>query len=173
MGWNKLPLTSKVSLEEDTEWDELRAAIVERQNEVGGSPPPTVDADNLVLATTLNAYRQAVEALIPSFYHADGVNDGEAWTKATCLTAALGQADWTDPAISASSRTPRKAVHLNELRLVLNKLTWLRINPDAATRETYTGTSDYHAAWADAWAEAKAIAAAAGWGADASSRAMP
>ncbi len=161
MAWAALPATSKVTAVLDDLYDEVRAAIVERQAEVGGAAPTNVAAGDAPVASVINEYYDKIEALIPNFR--DPGSDYEAFSKGACLLAALGQSDWTyDPVVSKT--TALHATIWNEMRLVLNELRWLQLALVSRSEEKKTPAGEgSDASWADAWSKTKTELSSATW----------
>jgi hypothetical protein len=77
--------------------------------------------------SAVNAYRSALEAIIPYFF--DGVETPTRYTKASLLTAAISATDWTDSPLSALL-VPAKRQHLNDLYEACRKAIYLPSDDD-------------------------------------------
>jgi hypothetical protein len=77
--------------------------------------------------SAVNAYRSALEAIIPYFF--DGVETPTRYTKSTLLTAAISATDWTDSPLSALL-VPAKRQHLNDLYEACRKAIYLPSDDD-------------------------------------------
>jgi hypothetical protein len=77
--------------------------------------------------SAVNAYRSALEAIIPYFF--DGVETPTRYTKASLLTAAILATDWTDSPLSALL-VPAKRQHLNDLYEACRKAIYLPSDDD-------------------------------------------
>lgn len=158
MAWTTVPVTAASSVLK-AQFDEVKAAINERQTACGLSLTTTAaSANGAQLRTLLTTYRTAIDNLIPYFANTDAAY--VAYTKSTCLTAALGvgRTDWL------GTQTPAYMFvnELNELRSVLNKISWVRYDLTQTVQQQWSypggGTSDI--SWADAWTSAQTAYAA-------------
>ncbi len=152
-GWSTVPVTGNTDAILETQFDEVRAAILERGVSLGLTLTVTdVTTDGDQAEAVLTNYRANIETLIP--YYANPDSNYAAYTKTTCLTAALGQADWT----AVGTPKTMKADHINELRLVLNTMSWIAVNTDSyaysrKSGETEGDTGGIATAWAIASAD--------------------
>lgn len=152
---------------------EIRAAILERQAEVGGVDPGAIAADDDMDAADINAYRAAIEALIPLFYNPA---TGNAWTK-SALFAALGLgSDWTTisgrwpadggPTYAATlpADTIKYAEHVNEMYEVVRALRWLGIVQSSfSVDKNYAVSTGSNTSWAAAISAMKTMYGATYW----------
>jgi len=148
MGWSSMPVAVLERIVAEP-FDEVRAAIIERGIALGLTLNPTaVSTDGQQPRAVLWNYRSHAQDLLVQY--ADASNNFVAWTKSTCLTAALGSSDWMADQVPAYMY----AAELNEVRSVLNKLTWARVPrnsgaPAATQRKGYGNSGlSYDAAWA-------------------------
>ena len=149
-GWTTVPVANEDAILDDN-FDEVRAAILERATAAGQSLTVTdVSTDGDQAAAVRTNYRSNIEALIP--YFANPAAGYAAYNKETCLTAAIGAADWT-----AAGDTYMYTEQLNEMQDVLNLLIWAIIIPLGANCNTSedTGTGSSAASYADAWTTCK------------------
>lgn len=150
MAWSTVPVTARTDKILATAFDEVRLAILEKAAVAGLTLTVTdVSTNGDQLEAVLTNYQSNIETLLVKF--ANPSSDYSAYTKSTCLTAALGTADWT------TVGTPKymKIAHINELRSVLNQLLWVRILTNALTDEYQTkyaseNDGDKDTAWSDA-----------------------
>jgi hypothetical protein len=154
MAWATVPVVALQNILE-VNFDEVRAAIIERRDAAGlGWVVTDVTTDGCQARAVLNNYRAWVEVLIPLF--ANPAAAFVPYTKATCLTAAIGAVDWVaNPDPPAARRMYVREI--NELRSVLNLLLWLRIDPTIAGSASYwswPGGGSSNISWAAAWASA-------------------
>jgi hypothetical protein len=149
------------------QFDEARLAINERYNAAGLADPALVDVatnGDQPLAI-LTSYRAAIDAIIP--YYANPALNYIAFTKAACLTAAIGAANWI-PALPGD--LTMYTGQINDMRTVLNTLSWVRLLPTIADADeywSYPGFDGNDISWAQAWTDAQAayaVAADSGWG---------
>lgn len=143
-------------------YNDLVEAHNERAAEVGHSDLSTKSAGDWIEIGDIVNLRTAVEALITHFRRVEDGGTGEALTKSTCLTDAIGAADWSDASLAAGNWIhPR---HYNEIRSVLNKLRWLLVGSGAlATSTALKFGTDGDATYNTAWSTAKTNQAAASW----------
>jgi hypothetical protein len=151
VAWTLLPVAANAPILK-AQFDEVRAAIIERRDACGLVWAVTAaTADGAQLRALLTEYRTKIETLIPYFW-----NPLLAWfgpfTKTACLNKALGHPNWTANQVPAWMFVDE----INELRLVVNELLWRRLTPtgtDEYTNQTLgaKGTSNVslNAAWAD------------------------
>ena len=138
MAWSALPCTSGEVIR--AAWfDEIRAAITERTDVVGGSPPDDVGSGDLIQLR--GNYRAAVESLIPSYYAISGTGtstDFTVWTKATIMTEAFGGGvtDWPN-----LGDTILRAQDFNDMRTILNLLLWHNLGLGTGYGAGYEGGS--------------------------------
>ena len=157
MGWVALPCARDNRLRDDY-FNELIAACNERNAEtLKAAALVDVVVGKRARAIHWTTIRTRIEALIPRFANPD---TGAAWTKATCLQAAIGHPDWTTPTIQGGMR-PR-AIWFNEMKLVLDKLYVIGILGDGEVwyRSPKSGTG---LTWDLAWANARAAYWGSSW----------
>lgn len=119
-GWQSLPCARDNRLHAGL-FNELIAAANERNAEtLQASALVEVEGGRVLRPELWSTLRARVEALIPWYCNPDA--GFVRFTKASCLTAALGQADWTTPVIAGFMR-PR-ATWFNEMQAVLSSLCW-------------------------------------------------
>ena len=148
-GWTKIPV-SPLTYVTAPPIHEVLAAINERETALGQeSSVLPYPRDPLNYINQIYYLEQQVIALIPWFLDASTVNDSSMsnYTEAACLQAALGREYFV------SDGPYPNASYLNEMRLVLNKLLYLRAGPvenTASGPSAYSegsDASDYDAAW--------------------------
>ena len=162
MAWTLLPIAADAQVLK-AQFDEVRAAIIERRDACGLAwAVASAAADGAQPRALLTGYRGQIETLIP--YFGNPLSDYAAFTKATCLTKALARVDWYADQVPATMFNGE----LNELRLVLNELSWLRIAPASSSGQQAStgglgpsGQSDID--WDTAWGDAKNAYAAQVW----------
>ena len=136
-GWTQLPYTG-AGLLTKTVWDELRAAIQERDTAAGTSyAPAEVAGKALASQSILNAYRAAIENLIPKYLKTGGSHPNVTmayYTKSTMMTDCFGSGvvDWPTRKGSLWS-----AMTFNDMRTVLNKLEWLQNSAIVSDNEAF------------------------------------
>jgi len=144
-------------------YNDLVAAHNERAAEVGHADLDAKSAGDWIEIGDILNLRTAVEALIPHFVRVDNGGTGEAFTKGSCLTDAIGQADWSDSGLAEDDWI--YPLHYNELRDVLNELRWLLIGASGsatATAMKYSGSLN-NPSYATVWGNVKTAYAAAAW----------
>lgn len=142
-------------------YNDLIDALNERDAETyGGGPFATKAAGDWIEIGDIVNLRSRVENIID--YFVNPAADYAAYTKASCLTAAIGQADWSDPALAAGDWiTPR---HFNELKSVLSQLLWLPRSAGSFTAQKVSPSSGgSNTSWAAAWSTAKTTYAGGAW----------
>lgn len=154
MAWATMPAVAATAILK-AQFDEVRAAIVERCNATGESSAglPVAAANGDQPRATLTAYRAKVDNLIPQFVDPATWNP---YAKNTLLTALIGAADW----VANPDAVPLRMFirEINELRTVLNALRWVAFNFDTIITgrewswDAGAGSSDV--SWAAAWAAA-------------------
>ena len=116
--------------------NEVRDAILERQQVVGGTAPQVVNAGDTLLASIINEYRGKIDGLIPDFVDE---TSGNHWTKAELFESlyGTGRTDWLrrparDPAGETEGALQIGDIcykeHINEMYDMLNKLCWFKLN---------------------------------------------
>ena len=137
MAWAAVPVAGGVGndLVLKAQFDEVLAAINERET-VAGIPltVAAAAADGSQPYALRNTYRTSIEALIPRFANPGALY--AAYTKITCLNAAIGAPDWVvnpDPAPPPLRRMFEREI--NEFRSVLNQLQWLRVTLGGLTMD--------------------------------------
>jgi len=156
MAWATMPAVAATAILK-AQFDEVRAAIVERCNATGESSVglPVAAANGDQARATLTAYRAKVDNLIPQFVNPATWNP---YAKNALLTALIGAADW----VANPDAVPLRMFirEINELRTVLNALLWVSFNFDTIitgrewTWDSLAGSSDV--SWGAAWAAALA-----------------
>lgn len=166
MPWAAVPVVADTAILEAA-FDEVRLAINERYLAAGLPNPGLVNvaADGEQPLAILTAYRAAIDTIIP--YYANPALNYIAFTKAACLTAAIGAVNWkAAPPGDLFMYTGQ----INDMRLVLNTLAWVRLDPtvvDSDEHWSYPGFDGNNISWAQAWTDAQAAYAGApdsGWG---------
>jgi len=125
MVWTTIPCTSGQVIRA-TWFDEIRAAIQERDTAVGTSYAPA-DVASKDLIRLRDEYRTAINNLIPEFYVKAGSHPNvtmTAYSKAAVMTECFGGGvvDWPN-----LGSTLLRAQDFNDMRTVLNKLTWILV----------------------------------------------
>lgn len=126
-GWTQLPITDGVITR--TIWDELRAAITERQLAIDrGSPPERVGTKELSSLSTFTEYRDAITEMIRRFNYPTGSHPTQfmtAWTASDLMESVfgVGVTDWPNLDI-----TLVLASHFNDMKEVLDVLEWAPAN---------------------------------------------
>jgi hypothetical protein len=158
MPWVTLPVAPD-ALILAAHFDEVRLAINERYNAAGLANPALVDVatnGDQPLAI-LASYRTAIDTIIP--YYANPALSYNAYTKAACLTAAIGAANW----IAAPDATMYVG-QINDMRTVLNLLRWVRKVP-AVVGQQYRNpfSCGLFDTWDNCWTQAKADFGGGAW----------
>ncbi len=174
MGWTTLPCSSGDVIQEAW-FDEIKAALDERIDVVGGTKHADVAADDVVKwsATwdSILGYRGRIAETIPKFQNKTGVGENTTfpnWSLATIMTACFGGGvvDWPN-----KNEKLLLASAFNDMRTVINKLEWTDANTatDSCTADLTEipdfadGDADWPTAknngWTDLAGEASAPAA--------------
>ena len=144
MAWTSIPVSvgDEIKIGQLTE---VRNAILERQQVVGGSAPQAVNVGDALLASIINEYRGEIDSLIPDFIDE---TSGNYWTKADLFENLFGsgRTDWLrrparDPAGATQGALQSGDIcyieHINEMHDVLNKLAWFEVLADDYEDENY------------------------------------
>jgi len=161
MPWVTLPVAPD-ALILAAHFDEVRLAINERYNAAGLADPALADVwtngdQPLVILTS---YRTAIDNIIP--YYANPALSYAAYTKAACLTAAIGAANWIP---APPGDLTMYAGQINDMRLALNLLLWVRLEATLVADEQINDDTAglFGGTWNQAWTQAKNEFGAAWW----------
>jgi len=152
MGWSAVPVSAGENVTA-AQWNEVIAALNERLVAVGWLPVSTVSAGSAILASKMNALRSSIAGVCTQ-YHDPLARETNHYYKSTLLTQAIGATEWTDgPNVAIGN--PVKAVHVNELRLAINKLDWtwkaVEVNYDTTRGGYKVALEASYTSWAQAW----------------------
>ena len=152
MGWTTVPVSVGETVTA-AQWNEVIAALNERLVAVGWLPVATVSVGGKILASKMNALRSSIEGVCQKYFDPDA-REANHYYKSTLLQAAIGSTNWTDGSTVAIGN-PVKAVHVNELRLAINKLEWtyleVTVNYDTTRGQYKVGSGSSYTSWANAW----------------------
>lgn len=156
MGWSTVPVSAGENVTA-AQWNEVVAALNERLVAVGWTPAATVAVGAPILASKMNALRSSIEGVCQKYFDPDA-REANHYYKSTLLTQAIGATNWTGGSTVAIG-DPVKAVHVNELRLAINKLDWtwkaVEVNYDTTRGQYKVGNGSSYASWAAAWTGCK------------------
>ncbi len=134
MSWTLVPVSVGDEIKAG-QLTEVRNAILERQQLVGGSGPQAVNAGDTLLASIINEYRGKIDGLIPDFIDE---TSGNYWTKANLFESLYGsgRTSWLRRPARAPGGQLQGSLqsgdicyieHINEMHDVLNKLGWFAV----------------------------------------------
>lgn len=137
MSWTLVPVSVGNEIKAG-QLTEVRNAILERQQVVGGSGPQAVNAGDTLLASIINEYRGKIDGLIPNFIDE---TSGNYCTKANLFESLYGsgRTSWLRwPARAPGGQLQGSLQsgdicyieHINEMHDVLNKLGWFAVSAD-------------------------------------------
>lgn len=149
MGWSALTVSSG-GLIKTAAPTEVKAAIDERADVVSTSKPAAISSGDLRKWTDVTGYRGKIELLIPKFYKKSGSGTSttfNSYSKYQIMTECFGTSDWPN-----KDNKLALASHWNDMRDVLNKLLWVKVDGEALGQNdtAYLNSSGHDATKDDA-----------------------